>query len=59
MFFFSVLLHECQGLPQSLALKTFLFISICSSCLQTILVVAVGPCGVVQLGSLRKVSKIL
>ena len=26
---------------------------------QTVLVVAVGPCGVVQLGSLRKVSNII
>jgi hypothetical protein len=63
-FFFSALsvcfiIHTCQEHPQSLPLETFLFkISILPSP-QTILVVAVGPCGVVQLGSLCKVSKIL
>lgn len=39
------------------ASEEFLLIMYILPSSQTILVVAVGPCGVVQLGSLRKVSK--
>lgn len=59
MFFLFALLHACQELPQSSPLETSLLkISVLPSP-QTILVVAVGRYGVVQLGSLCKVSKVL